>query len=70
MPLQPRGITAPFQALLLMTWAGTPYCVTFPPVLMYVLAIFALVGITNCCSGQAMHRSKDIAETFQMHRTY
>jgi hypothetical protein len=54
--LQPRGITAPSTALFLETWAGTPYCVTLPPVLMYMLAFVALVGVTNCRSEHAWHR--------------
>jgi hypothetical protein len=36
-----------------VTWAGAPYFVTLPPVLMYMLAFVALVGVTNCRSEHA-----------------
>jgi hypothetical protein len=64
-PLQPREITAPFAALFLVTWAGTLYCVILPPVLMYMLAFVSLVGVTNCRSEHAWHRSGDSAESFR-----
>jgi hypothetical protein len=70
MPLQPREIKAPFSTLLLVTCAWGPYCVTLSPVLMYMFTFVALVGVADCRSEHAWHRSRDSAEPLQLQPSY